>query len=192
MKPKAHAEVRGGDAEVRGGGKGEKELGVRAYPRIRKSVKWGGVVVSVLLVVVWVGSGWWGHAWYGYGGPYRGKYVSVAEGRVNIGSQGSIFAILNDSLIPPPAYVVITPQEPSGFKWWFHWHDDSWDTSFGTPMWVLALGAVLIGAYAWRLDALAWRRDRVGFCARCGYDRKGLAAGVVCPECGEGAASSPT
>jgi hypothetical protein len=29
-----------------------------------------------------------------------------------------------------------------------------------------------------------WRRRRVGRCERCGYDRAGLTAGTVCPECG--------
>ena len=27
--------------------------------RVRKTVKWGGLVLTVLLVVVWIGSGWW-------------------------------------------------------------------------------------------------------------------------------------
>jgi hypothetical protein len=30
------------------------------------------------------------------------------------------------------------------------------------------------------------RRRRRGACAACGYDRRGLAAGVACPECGQG------
>ncbi len=29
------------------------------------------------------------------------------------------------------------------------------------------------------------RRRRLGQCARCGYDRRGLAVGAACPECGE-------
>ena len=30
-----------------------------------------------------------------------------------------------------------------------------------------------------------------GTCAKCGYDRRGLAAGAVCPECGEPGAAGP-
>jgi hypothetical protein len=34
----------------------------------------------------------------------------------------------------------------------------------------------------WKLPH--WRRQRAGRCVSCGYDRAGLAAEVVCPECG--------
>ena len=32
---------------------------MKPHPRIRKTIKWGGAVVTVLLVVVWIASGWW-------------------------------------------------------------------------------------------------------------------------------------
>ena len=32
---------------------------VKPHPRIRKMVKWGGAVASVLLMGAWVGSVWW-------------------------------------------------------------------------------------------------------------------------------------
>ncbi len=152
-------------------------------------VKWGGLLGAVILLVVWVGSGWWWHGWYGQGGQYRGGYVSVSEGRLTAGSRESIFRWL----VHPqsmPGELIISPSEQPGFKWWFYWNDDSLDTSFGTPIWILALGAVLMAAYARRLDELAWRRDRVGVCARCDYDRSGLAVGAVCPECGAAASEA--
>lgn len=34
-----------------------------------------------------------------------------------------------------------------------------------------------------RLEAMKARRERTGFCARCGYDLTGNVSGV-CPECG--------
>lgn len=44
--------------------------------------------------------------------------------------------------------------------------------------------AVIFGtALAWR-TVRARRRRRAGRCVRCGYDVRGLAPGVVCPECG--------
>src|SRR5258708_976615 len=44
---------------------------MKPHPRIRKTVKWGGAAVTVLLVVLWIGSGWcaigfqvnWNHVW---------------------------------------------------------------------------------------------------------------------------------
>jgi len=44
-----------------------------------------------------------------------------------------------------------------------------------------------ITAVAWRLDTLARRRADRTHCPRCRYDRSGLAAGAVCPECGTAA-----
>ena len=41
---------------------------MKPHPKLRKTIKWGGAVVTVLLVVVWVGSGWitvfWSNARY--------------------------------------------------------------------------------------------------------------------------------
>jgi|GEM_PF-3279641 len=37
---------------------------------------------------------------------------------------------------------------------------------------------------AWRLDALARRRERGTLCKKCGYETSGLAPGSDCPECG--------
>ena len=31
---------------------------MKSHPRIRKAIKWGGAAVTVLLVVVWIGSAW--------------------------------------------------------------------------------------------------------------------------------------
>ena len=36
---------------------------MKPHPRIRKTIKWGGAAVTVLLVVVWVGSGWLSVGW---------------------------------------------------------------------------------------------------------------------------------
>ncbi len=46
-----------------------------------------------------------------------------------------------------------------------------------------AWGIVLWGPGAMR----RWRRRRRGACTACGYDRRGIGAGALCPECGMGA-----
>jgi len=56
----------------------------------------------------------------------------------------------------------------------------------------LALPAIAICIVAWRRNARRRRLIAAGFCP-CGYNRAGLAAGVVCPECGAApAATTPT
>ena len=49
------------------------------------------------------------------------------------------------------------------------------------PIWMPLVALAVPSALAW------WRRlrrFRPGQCRQCGYDRAGLGAGVVCPECG--------
>jgi rubrerythrin len=43
--------------------------------------------------------------------------------------------------------------------------------------------AMGMAAAAWYLEILA-RRARLNLCPKCKYDRTGIAAGAVCPECG--------
>jgi hypothetical protein len=53
----------------------------------------------------------------------------------------------------------------------------------GVPLWCLALPVGAITVHAWRVDVRA-RRAAFNLCPKCDYDRTGLAAGAVCPECG--------
>ena len=45
--------------------------------------------------------------------------------------------------------------------------------------------ATLAASLLWRWDFVARRRERVGLCPKCGYDRRGIAADAPCPECGK-------
>ncbi len=137
-------------------------------------MKWGGAVVSVLLLVVWVGSGWrhmvWetpSKEWAAMGG---GGLIGIGEGmrfssRSGVGgwqAQDTAFAI----------------------RWWPDWDLSGPSWHVFVPLWMPATLALAATAGAWRLDMLARRRARVGLCKKCGYDRAGLAPGSVCPECG--------
>lgn len=55
--------------------------------------------------------------------------------------------------------------------------------------WKFAVNAVVWGGAMWAVSGgvRRWRRARweeSGKCVGCGYDRKGLGAGMACPECG--------
>lgn len=65
------------------------------------------------------------------------------------------------------------------------------------PLWTGIVGDTLFYGAAWSgaWTLVVWRRrqrrERRGMCRACGYDLRGLAAGVVCPECGRAATVSP-
>jgi len=52
------------------------------------------------------------------------------------------------------------------------------------PFWTITLPTIALTVFAWRRDAAARRRALHNHCPACGYDRAGLAANSVCPECG--------
>jgi hypothetical protein len=154
---------------------------MRPHPRIRKTVKWGGAVVTVLLVVVWIGSGWISRTW------------CFRSGRTLVVEAGELWCIY-----PLKSSFQLTPEEIEMLEGNNGWHSfrffwsPQWDrnkvtTRVNCPLWIPILITILPTAIAWRLDALARRRERaarLNLCPKCNYDRAGLAKGAVCPECG--------
>jgi len=144
--------------------------------KVRKTVKWGGAGLTVLLVVVWIGSGWWNVVWRS-----NGNLVTV----VNWGEVYFEWIENRPVLDLESPFFVST----HGFElsWWPYLRNRNpyWVASI--PLCYPALLSLVATAAAWRADAKYMRRAPVGLCAGCGYDRAGLAAGAVCPECGAAA-----
>ena len=140
-------------------------------------MKWGGAAVTVLLVVVWIAS----KSWY---------LRCFGADSITIVHLGALTRWVGGASGPQRFYMswdwgANTPHE---ILWWFRNEPGFWCL----PLWVPALIALILTVPAWRLDTLARRRARVGFCPKCNYDRTGLAAGAVCPECGTAARSTQT
>ncbi len=151
---------------------------MKLHSRIRKTAKWGGAAVTVLLVAVWIGSGWSTVIWQTSDRRFR---VTLQSGRIGL---AEMFA----------------KQDPKTSGWHFSTGDRRFDWMWARhtgrnfdarwlPMWVPALAAAMTTAMAWRRDALARRRARQNLCSTCNYDRTGLDAAAVCPECGTPCAS---
>ena len=148
---------------------------MKPHPKIRKMVKWGGAVVTVLLVVVWIGSGWWQICWE----RAPDRYVVIAGGLLRLCDDNSSHGV-RLGLFREIA------RADSPLRWWFYADPDRTFPQFGIPLWLPAVISLAVVITARRLETLARRRARLEFCARCNYDRAGLAAGAVCPECGAG------
>jgi hypothetical protein len=143
-------------------------------------VKWGGLVVTVLLVGVWIGSGWWGVLWES---PTRDHWFAIRDGCVFLGMRDS-----NPS--PFPGWEWGPSESPGTFDWRMDWDDIDWDAIrrphlwFKIPLWLPAAVMLSSTGCAWLMDSRARRRTRLNICPKCRYDRAGLAAGAACPECG--------
>ncbi len=160
---------------------------MKPHPRIRKTIKWGGAVVTVLLVVVWVGSGRMSLYWMNG----RGFMANVNRGLIQLhypagGFIGSVLQASPRASNLPPALEPMWAKEVH--EWdllcWVQWHDGQYRNGRGIPIWIAVLGALSLTSIAWRLDTLARRRTRLNLCPKCNYDRTGLVGGAVCPECG--------
>jgi hypothetical protein len=153
----------------------------RAY--IRKTVRWVGTVVTVLLLVTWIGSAWCILRWV----SSSGNCLYLHAGRVAFAHEPQIYG----PIMPPGWHA---QKAGPAFWWWFEKRPLITGWTMSAPLWPLVLLAPFITFAAWRFDVLARRRARLNFCPKCNYDRTGLRDGAngraVCPECGAAPAGS--
>ena len=155
---------------------------MKPHPRIRKTVKWGGAAVTVLLVVVWIGSGCWNAGWVA---PKRDLSIDLAYGQLWIVSpmihfSGDVYR--NDPTLDGRTQWRMG-RSPVAIWWAPYWSVSSSFSLVRVPLWGPALAALALSLAAWALN----RRDAsLILCPKCNYDRTGLpgAAGARCPECG--------
>lgn len=149
--------------------------------RLRSTFKWGCTVLTALLLVLWVGSVWWGVRVHSEG---AGPLLDLDRGR--------LFCIWFNPRSHWPEGIELEAIERHDWSmaWGFTWRREFISRQncmlylVGIPMWSLVL---VTGGPCARL----WYRDRRRAperCAKCGYDLRGSVTGV-CPECGAGATS---
>jgi hypothetical protein len=142
---------------------------------MRSTIKWGGAVVTVLLLIVWVGS-----KWYNYQiSIYPLAHAEVFRGRFNF-SYETPWSRLPDK-IDGDAWKY--PRQP--LDWWFEtrrltFANGTVRKTLLVPVWFVALIAVMPTLFVWLPD----RKPLPGVCLACGYSRTGLPADRACPECG--------
>jgi len=57
---------------------------------------------------------------------------------------------------------------------------------FVFPLWLPLTACSLPAAGFWWPEVRRRLQAKAGHCGKCGYDRRGIAAEIVCPECGSG------
>jgi hypothetical protein len=153
---------------------------MKPHPRIRKTIKWGGAAVTLLLVVVWISS--WAYHPCLYLRP--GAAVSLAVGGIEIYWDDTFRTGIQAGLFESRRAILA-----AGHRRWFRglWDVDPTSGFILVPLWPFSALSAMLTCAAWRLDALARRRARLNLCPKCHYDRTGLAADAKCPECGAAA-----
>ncbi len=153
--------------------------GVRRLPKLRKVCKWTGLVLSVMLLVVWVGSGWYGLSCKVLSDRLNitffqhGQFGVTCQNTPIEGFDGVSFGRIGDG--------------PRLFRT-FQWGEYAYTTPQGSvidtvrcvyvPLWLPLLICIASTACPWYCDR---RLSKPGLCKQCSYDMRGL---EVCPECG--------
>lgn len=192
-------------------------------------MKWAGAVVSVLLVMVWVGSAWWRVSWV----DSQWNYVDLRAGRLAVGcdkrerqSREQLVHLLDllisfdvmlenqlraEGFADDDPQITLTIEErkrteqeradclaawrverlPFNLLLWFDWSVESVRLNVCIPLWANAIAVMAFTAAVWRLDSRSRRRLRADRCPTCNYDRDGISAQSVCPECGAGPSENP-
>lgn len=146
--------------------------------RLRSTIKWAGTVLTVLLLVVWVGSGWW---WCNFT-PRSASYATAID-------RGTLAVKwVKPAPTLPDKYLGwhMGWNRPFRFSWWFRSESGTVvrggnATEVVVPLW---LGVLIFGLPT----TILWYRDRrkpLRVCRKCAYDLRGNTSGV-CPECGAG------
>ena len=144
---------------------------MKPHSRLRRAALVSGAVVCGLLLGVWIAS----TRWY-FGIVVGDRFWGIRDGT-------AICDRLSDWYARPEG-LIDWGSNRVWLDWSFTWWHDGSGYIVAVPLWFPA-GLSLLGTGAlWRLDARARRRARVGACAKCGYDRAGLAPNAPCPECG--------
>jgi len=148
---------------------------MKPHPRIRKTVKWGGLAVTALLTVTWIGSRWWNL-----------EYVTPTNKCWDVWAGALLFSVPRPGayMYPPGPKLIGVPQEIRRYYWLPEIQDDRYWWSITLPLWVFAVPTLFAVAIGWKCENAARRRVRTGLCRSCNYDRTGLPEGAVCPECG--------
>jgi hypothetical protein len=128
--------------------------------RIRSTIKWGGAAVTLLVLLLWLGS-----ALFQVGVLYRNVLY-------NVGS-GTLLVAKTVRSNPPKHYYV--SRNLNGWRWWF-----MIEPVFMMPLWFPSLLTATPTLIMWWHD----RKPLAGTCSKCGYSRTGLPADRACPECG--------
>jgi hypothetical protein len=152
---------------------------MRRLRRTRRFLKWGGLALSLIIVLAWMACRWWRLAYAIEHGPQAISRCTLEEGTFSF----SRFWV-GDSWREPTGWSLRAKPDPveyRHFEWWLRTFSRSLPGSeVSVPLWMPFLLVAAPTMFLWLRDR---RRVLPGHCGQCGYDLTGNTSGV-CPECG--------
>lgn len=137
---------------------------MKPHLRVRKTVKWGGAVIVVLLVALWIYNGWWSILFVNA----RSATVIADSGRLLIGpvrlTEGE-----RRWLRRWPS------SNPGRFRWGLSVERAHMTRQIAIPLWFPTALCVISASAAWRFDIMTRRRTHSGNCPSCNHNLAGLA-----------------
>ncbi len=142
-------------------------------------MKWVATLVAVLLAGAWAGTSVVSVVYK----PKVGTTYIVGSGLFTIAHEPFMTEELPDLIFPMGWSLSRHSFEMSYRPYMYLNGAGAWEATEIAlwPFVVLAVGGAL---WFWWRDAMLRRRERMGACVQCGYDRVGLAEDAACPECG--------
>jgi len=157
---------------------------IRRRSRVRRMVKWVGLVLCLLMLVISAINVWSSVHWHSrYHGLAKNRYVlewSLSGGAIFVGAFSE--RVVRQAGWPRPGFKLTGPHDwvwrPSLMD---HLASPTWLVGAVVPLWIPFVAVSMPTALLWWRDR---RRIPPGHCRKCGYDLTGNVSGV-CPECGE-------
>jgi len=162
--------------------------------RRRRAVGWTLLILGVMVVGVWVASGWSPRG----GRLSSGRSVVIEFGTLHFRPDWALADV--DWLTEQRLASSMRMRERLVSSWrtdrmlngaQFEWANWSWNgktgerlPAFTFPLWPIPLLLWARAALLLRSGVLVRRRALSGACAKCGYPLAGLAQNAPCPECG--------
>jgi hypothetical protein len=153
------------------------------------SAKWGCSAMALVLAAAFVANRWYVLEIRRVSMPLadEGLRVRVISGLIMVKAGGVLHVTFAEPFVWGPdqgGVFALEKEQTPLWKWKLERSVASTHPWVFVPLWMpFAPLALAAGALWYPGVRLTWRRRR-GSCLTCGYSRQGLAADVVCPECG--------
>lgn len=153
-------------------------------PQLRRAIKHASAAVCVLLLIIWIVSGWWTPDV-----PLLSPKArwSLSHGCLVMSTNTGLYPWRSDLPWGDDVIAKFTVGETVQYRiLWLPSRANAMKCDFlAIPLWSLIPLAAIPVWWIRYTDQRALRRTQQGRCPSCNYNRTGLPQGAICPECGK-------